>query len=381
MSYSITGSYATATVYASNVEEACEEQIREVCDKEFLANEKIRIMPDCHYGKNICIGFTSTMKSEWAVPNYIGVDIGCGVASHPIGVLENIDFKEFDKQVRRSIPVGKSIHKRFDEDRCKDFYAKITKKSMHLFIEEINELIKKINLDFRSKHYVEQSIGTLGGGNHFIALNKGKDGEVFVTIHSGSRNFGLKIAEHFQRRVGKDGYLSGELYKDYIYAMELAQKYAGFNRVKMLCELLRYFDVQFDKEKFIESVHNYIDMENRIIRKGAISAQSGELCLIPINMADGTLLCRGKGNADWNYSAPHGAGRVLSRNRAYKELTLEEYKKQMEENNVWSSCITKGTLDESPMAYKKYKYLLKFIGDTVDVLDHWAEIYNFKCAG
>ncbi|MCL2100878.1 MAG: RtcB family protein [Fibromonadales bacterium] len=380
MHYEIKGNFATATIYASNVEKECEEQIREICDKEFLADEKIRIMPDCHYGKNICIGFTSTMKSDWAVPNYIGVDIGCGVASHPVGVLEEIDFKAFDKQVRRSIPVGKTIHRKFDEDRCKDFYAKITKSSMHLFIEEINELIKKLNLDFRSKHYVEQSIGTLGGGNHFIALNKGKNGEVFVTIHSGSRNFGLKIAEHFQRKVGESGYLSGELHSDYIYAMELAQKYAEFNRVKMLCELLRYFEVQFDREKFIESVHNYIDMENRIIRKGAISAQNGELCLIPINMADGTLLCRGKGNADWNCSAPHGAGRLLSRNRAYKELTLEDYKERMNANNVWSSCITKGTLDESPMAYKKHEYLLKFIEDTVDVLDHWAEIYNFKCA-
>jgi RNA-splicing ligase RtcB len=320
------------------------------------------------------------MNSEWAVPNYIGVDIGCGVVSHQVGVLEDIDFKKFDSQVRRSVPSGREIHRKFDEDRCKDFYAKITKNSMHLFIEEISELVKKLKLDFRSKHYIEQSIGTLGGGNHFIALNKNKSGEVFVTIHSGSRNFGLKIAEHFQRKVGESGYLSGELYNDYIYAMELSQRYAEFNRIKMLCELLRYFEVQFSREKFIESVHNYIDMENRIIRKGAISAQADELCLIPINMADGVLLCRGKGNAEWNYSAPHGAGRVFGRSRAFKELTLEEYKERMSANNVWSSCITAATLDESPMAYKKYEYLLEFIGDTVDVVEHWAEIYNFKAA-
>ncbi len=376
--YSITGAHATAMIYASDVEDACNEQIREICDKEFLANEKIRIMPDCHYGKNICIGFTSTMNNEWAVPNYIGVDIGCGVVSHSVGVIENIDFKKFDNQVRRSVPSGRDIHRKFDEDRCKDFYAKITKNSMHLFIEEISELVKKLKLDFRSKHYVEQSIGTLGGGNHFIALNKNKSDEVFVTIHSGSRNLGLKIAEYFQRKVGENGYLSGELYDDYIYAMELSQRYAQFNRIKMLCELLRYFEVQFDREKFIESVHNYIDMENRIIRKGAISAQAGELCLIPINMADGVLLCKGKGNAEWNCSAPHGAGRVFGRRRAFKELTLEKYKERMSANNVWSSCITTATLDESPMAYKKYEYLLEFISDTVDVEDHWAEIYNFK---
>ena len=378
MPYSITGSHATAIIYASNVEEACEEQIKDICDKEFLANEKIRIMPDCHYGKNICIGFTSTMNSDWAVPNYIGVDIGCGVASHSIGALGDIDFKKFDNQVRRSIPSGKDIHRKFDEDRCKDFYAKITNSSMYIFIEEIRELCKKLNLDFRSKYYVEQSIGTLGGGNHFVALNKSKSGEVFITIHSGSRNFGLKIAEYFQRKVGEKGYLTDDLHNDYIYAMSLAQKYAEFNRVKMLCELLRFFETQFDSEKLVESVHNYIDMENRIIRKGAISAQKNELCLIPINMADGILLCRGKGNPEWNYSAPHGAGRVLSRNRAYKELSLEEYERRMEASNVWSSCITRATLDESPMSYKKYDYLLEFIGDTVDVIERWAEIYNFK---
>jgi len=380
MPYSITGDFATAVVYAGNIEDACDAQIKEICDKEFLANEKIRIMPDCHAGMNICIGFTATMNSDWAVPNYIGVDIGCGVVSHSVGVLEDLDFKKFDKQVRRSIPSGSDIHRKFDEDRCKDFYANITNRSMYLFIEEIQELIERLKLDFRSKHYVEQSIGTLGGGNHFIALNKSKSGEVFITIHSGSRNFGLKIAGHFQKKVGDSGYLSGELYSDYIYAMSLAQKYAEFNRIKILCELLRYFEVQFDREKFIESVHNYIDMENRIIRKGAISAQKDELCLIPINMADGTLLCKGKGNPEWNYSAPHGAGRAFSRSRAYRELSLEEYEKRMSENNVWSSCIKKATLDESPMAYKKYDYLLEFIGDTVDVIDHWAEIYNFKAA-
>jgi len=380
MPYSITGTHATATIYASDVEDSCNAQIKDICDKEFLAKEKIRIMPDCHAGMNICIGFTATMNSDWAVPNYIGVDIGCGVVSHSLGILEDIDFKKFDKQVRRSIPSGRDIHRKFDEDRCKDFYAKITNASMHLFIEEVQELVKKLNLDFRSKYYVEQSIGTLGGGNHFIALNKNKNGEVFVTIHSGSRNFGLKIAEHFQKKVGDSGYLEGEVYKDYIYAMSLAQRYARFNRIKMLCELLRYFEIQFDSEKFIESVHNYIDIENRIIRKGAISAQKDELCLIPINMADGTLLCKGKGNPEWNYSAPHGAGRMLSRSQAQKTLSLEEYEKRMSANNVWSSCITKSTLDESPMAYKKYDYLLEFIGETVDVIEHWAEIYNFKAA-
>jgi RNA-splicing ligase RtcB len=380
MPYSITGAHATATVYASNVEDSCNAQIKEICDKEFLAGEKIRIMPDCHTGINICIGFTATMNSDWTVPNYIGVDIGCGVVSHSVGFLEEIDFKKFDKQVQRSIPFGSNIHKKFDEDRCKDFYAKITNASMYLFIEEIQELSKKLNLDFRSEHYVEKSIGTLGGGNHFIALNKNKSGEVFITIHSGSRNFGLKIAEHFQKKVGESGHLSGELHSDYIYAMSLAQKYARFNRVKMLCELLKHFEVQFNSEKLIESVHNYIDIENRIIRKGAISAQKDELCLIPINMADGILLCRGKGNPEWNYSAPHGAGRVLSRSQAYKELSLEEYERRMNENGVWSSCIRKSTLDESPMAYKKYDYLLEFIGDTADVIDHWAEIYNFKAS-
>jgi RNA-splicing ligase RtcB len=376
--YKIEGNAATATIYASNVEEEANEQIKDICGREFLKDEKIRIMPDVHAGNEIVIGFTSTISSDWAVPAWIGVDIGCGVISYPIGKIEDINFKKFDQQVRRSVPSGMEIHRHFDEDRCKDAYSKITKNSMYNFIEDINELVLKLKLPFRSEHYVAKSIGTLGGGNHFIALNKNRENEIFITIHSGSRNFGLKIANHYQKLVGEKGYLSGDLFNDYFYAMELAQRYAEFNRIKIMHELLRYFKIDFEKEKLISSVHNYIDIENRIIRKGAISAQKGEICLIPINMADGVLLCRGKGNSEWNYSAPHGAGRVMSRTKAKNNLTMEEYEAKMA--NVWSSCVSHGTLDESPMAYKKLDYLVETIGDTVEVLDHWREIYNFKSA-
>jgi len=363
-------------IYASDVEDEAIKQIKDICEREFLKNEKIRIMPDVHAGNEIVIGFTSTISSDWAVPMWIGVDIGCGVISYPIGKIEDIDFKKFDQQVRRSIPSGMEINKRFDEDRCKDAYSKITKNSMYEFIADINELILRLKLPFRSEHYVTKSIGTLGGGNHFIALNKNKENEIFITIHSGSRNFGLKIANHYQKLVGEKGYLSGDLFNDYFYAMELAQRYAEFNRIKMMYELLRYFKIDFEKEKLISSVHNYIDIENRIIRKGAISAQKDEICLIPINMADGVLLCKGKGNPEWNYSAPHGAGRVMSRTKAKNNLTMEEFKEKM--TNVWSSCISQRTLDESPMAYKNIDYLISAIGETVEVLDHWREIYNFK---
>jgi len=375
--FAVTGKCAKATVYASDVEEACVNQIKEVLDNEFLAEEKIRIMPDCHAGNNICIGFTSTMNSQWAVPNYIGVDIGCGVASYPIAQTE-VDFRKFDVQVRRSIPSGYGIHKHFDEDRCKDVYSKVAKNSFHLFVEELNELVKKLGLNFRSKNYVAQSMGTLGGGNHFIAINENSSGSKFITVHTGSRNFGLKIANHFQKKVGEKGYLSGELYDDYIYAMELAQRYAEFNRTKILWELVRHFNLNFEKNNLIESVHNYIDIDSKIIRKGAISAKKDEICLIPINMADGVLICKGKGNPEWNYSAPHGAGRVLSRTQSKKNFSMEEYKERM--SNVWSSCVNEATLDESPMAYKKMEYLMNFIGDTVEVLDHWSEVYNFKAA-
>jgi len=381
MSYTIKGAYATAKVYAREDDEHCNEQIKEICDKEFLAHEKIRIMPDCHYGYSVCIGFTCTMKTQWAVPNYIGVDIGCGVLAHPIGALEHIDFKKFDNYIRRYIPSGFKIHTNpIDYDRYQDIYANISDTPMTHFFDELHQLCHKHNITFRADNIIEQSIGSLGGGNHFIALNKNKSDEVYITIHSGSRNFGLQIANHFQKKVGESGYLSGDLYKDYIYAMGLAQKYAQFNRMVMLHTLLGFFDTKLDKDKLIESVHNYIDLENNIIRKGAISANAGQLCLIPINMADGVLLCRGKGNPDWNYSAPHGAGRLFSRTHANKELNMDEYQRQMTEKNVWSSCISTATLDESPMAYKSYEYLLEFIADTVDIVDHWAEIYNFKAA-
>ena len=379
MSYEISGKYATAKIYSTGLEEQCNEQIKEICDNEFLKNEKIRIMPDAHTGKSICIGFTSTIDG-WSVPNFVGVDINCGVLSHKIGKFDEVDFRKFDNQVKRSIPSGMNIHSRHDEERNEIAWKNTHKSSYYNFLEEINELIKKLKLNFRGSFYVEKSIGTLGGGNHFIALNKNKDGEFYITIHSGSRNFGLKIAEYYQSKVGKEGYLSGDLHEEYLYAVSVASKYASLNRMRIMSELLRFFNVKFSKENCIETVHNYIDLENMIIRKGAISAQDGELCLIPINMADGTLLCKGKGNPDWNFSAPHGAGRLFSRTKAFKELSLEEYKEKMQANNVWSSCISNATIDESPMAYKSAEYLKSQIGDTVEILDHWSEVYNFKAA-
>jgi len=309
------------------------------------------------------------------VPAWIGVDIGCGVISYPIGD-DPLDFRKFDNQIKRSIPSGMTIHSKFDDDRCERAYGVITKSSMHHFVKALNDTVERLKLPFRNEGYVNNSIGTLGGGNHFIAINQNKDGENFITIHSGSRNFGLKIANRYQKLVGETGYLEGNLFDDYFQDMGLAQQYAEFNRVKMMWELLKYLNIPFEPDKLITSVHNYIDIENRIIRKGAISAQKGELCIIPINMADGVLLCEGKGNPEWNYSAPHGAGRILSRNGAKKTLTMEEYKERMK--NVWSSCVTEATLDESPMAYKSVDYIKDSVQDTVEVLDHLKEIYNFK---
>jgi len=378
--YELEGKHAKAIVYARDVEEECDAQIKEILDNEFLASEKIRIMSDCHAGNGICIGFTSTITGDWAVPNYIGVDIGCGVSSHMFGMgeMDDGDFRKFDGQVRRSIPSGYEVNKKFDEGRCREAWDAIEIGSLHRFLEEIKDLEKRLNLSFRHEHYVEQSIGTLGGGNHFIAINKGSKGDLWITIHSGSRNFGLKIANHFQKKANDKGYLEGEDKEDYIYAMGLAQRYARLNRAKMIWELLKQYKMGLSEGSYIESVHNYIDLDNGIIRKGAISAQEGETCIIPINMADGVLLCKGKGNPEWNWSAPHGAGRVLSRNKSRKTFSMEEYRERM--GNVWSSCVNEATLDESPMAYKKMGYLMEQIGDTVEIVDHWKEIYNFKAA-
>lgn len=360
----IKGKANQAIIYAKNIDSETEKQISLLCDQEFLKDSVIRIMPDVHAGKGCTIGTTMTLKDK-VVPNMVGVDIGCGME---VSVLanQNINLDELDRTIRKLIPSGFNI-RNSEHPYAKDVpFAKLKSKK-HLDIER-----------------GRLSIGTLGGGNHFIEVNKDNKGTLYLVIHSGSRHLGNQVAEHYQKlaiskhassKIPRDlAYLEGQDFADYIHDMKIMQFYAVVNRKAITDEIVRAMGLVV-KEQFT-TIHNYIDIKNMILRKGAISAQKGEKVIIPINMRDGSIIAIGKGNPHWNYSAPHGAGRVLSRKQARATLSMQEFRKEME--NVYTTCINKSTLDEAPMAYKPMEEILDAIHDTVDIVDVIKPIYNFK---
>lgn len=399
----IQGKYNNAKVFASNIDSGTLDQVTNLLNQEFTKDSKIRIMPDCHVGAGCVIGTTMTIHDK-IVPNLVGVDIGCGMFTVKIGKVK-INFPEFDDYIKRNIPAGREVH-----PKARKIKTDIEKLKCY------NEL-KKHNHFFKS-------IGTLGGGNHFIEVDVDDEENKYLIVHSGSRNLGKKIAEHYQRKayeyhqskvfdkeaevqriineykntkkekqiqkainkiknmevtppIPKDlCYLEGKLFDDYIHDMRIAQDYASENRREMIKVLLDYFRLDLQDLEHFETIHNYINMDDMILRKGAISAYSGEIVLIPINMRDGCIIARGKGNPDYNYSAPHGAGRILSRRQAQIELSLMDFKKTME--GIYSSTITLETLDEAPFAYKPIEDILDNINDTVEVLKIIKPIYNFK---
>ena len=411
----IKGTYNTARIFTDNVEETAIEQIKNLLEQEFISGSKIRIMPDVHAGMGCTIGTTLTITDK-VVPNLVGVDIGCGMLTIPLGNID-IDLKKFDNQVKRSIPSGAGVyHKvaKYEFDRIKDLRC--------------YEKIKTSNLSVM--------LGTLGGGNHFIELDKDETGNIYLVIHSGSRNLGKQVCDFYQeiaiesyrngfdevksiiekcktegrkRDIDKEVrawhknhkllppqlcYLTDEDKDDYMYDMKICQEYASYNRWAMANELLKnYFypmDVRFTnsyklkiKEKGFklstegfETIHNYIDHEYNIIRKGAISAQKGESVLIPINMRDGAVLATGKGIEDMNYSLPHGAGRLMSRSVAEKNINLDEFKKSMQ--GIYSSVVGEGTLDEAPQAYRDMETMLDLLDGLIDDVKIIKPIYNFK---
>ena len=399
----IQGKYNNAKVFASNIDSGTLDQVTNLLNQEFTKDSKIRIMPDCHVGAGCVIGTTMTIHDK-IVPNLVGVDIGCGMFTVKIGKVK-INFPEFDDYIKRNIPAGREVH-----PKARKIKTDIEKLKCY------NEL-KKHNHFFKS-------IGTLGGGNHFIEVDVDDEENKYLIVHSGSRNLGKQIAEHYQIKayeyhqskvfdkeaevqriineykntkkekqiqkainkiknmevtppIPKDlCYLEGKLFDDYIHDMRIAQDYASENRREMIKVLLDYFRLDLQDLEHFETIHNYINMDDMILRKGAISAYSGEIVLIPINMRDGCIIARGKGNPDYNYSAPHGAGRILSRRQAQKELSLMDFKKTME--GIYSSTITLETLDEAPFAYKPIEDILDNINDTVEVLKIIKPIYNFK---
>lgn len=395
------GKYNEAKIFTDVVDEASIAQVLLLLNQEFTAGSRIRLMPDIHAGAGCTIGTTMTIADK-VVPNLVGVDIGCGM--EVIRVKEtHLELQKLDKLIYERIPSGFNVREK-----------------PHRYFEEIclEDLCCYRHVDPRR---AEKSLGTLGGGNHFIEANRDDEGNIYVVVHSGSRHLGLEVANFYQeegyralngssrqdveeliadlksRGREKDiqksvaalkkekrtnvpkqlAYVSGELFDQYVHDMKIVQRYAELSRKAMVDEIVKGMKLHVTEQ--FTTIHNYIDTEAMILRKGAVSARKGEKLLIPINMRDGSLICLGKGNDDWNRSAPHGAGRLMSRSAAKDAFTVSEFQDQM--NGIYTTSVSRDTLDECPMAYKGMADIVDNIGDTVDVLRVIKPIYNFKAGG
>ncbi len=367
----IKGKYNQAKVFAEELEVQTQEQIRKLCDQEFLKEEKIRVMPDAHAGIGSTIGTTMTIGNQ-VVPNLVGVDIGCGMFTVPLG-KRNVSFPALDLYIRQHIPSGFKNHRNSQID----------------YRREIESLKSLKFLGKSSKEY-EKALGSLGGGNHFIEVDQDEEGNLYLIFHSGSRNMGNQVARYYQKRAEKNhlgnpdipkdlAYLEGREKDEYLHDMVLVQNYAKVNREVMARKVLEEFLKLPDAmDQGFHTIHNYIDMQRKILRKGAISAEKGEKVLIPMNMKDGCILGEGLGNEEWNYSAPHGAGRLMSRREARRRLSMKEFSEMME--SIYSTSVSKKTIDESPLAYKPMEEILKYIHPTVRIIKHLTPIYNFKAS-
>lgn len=398
----IKGKVSTALCYVNVVEEDAIEQIKRICDYPMSEGSQIRIMPDVHVGKGCTIGTTMTVKDR-VVPNVVGVDIGCGMYTVNMGKVD-IDLERFDDIVY-SIPSGTGVW----EGRQERF--------------DLTKLICYRQL--KDTKRIERSIGTLGGGNHFIEIDESEDKTKYLVIHSGSRSLGKQVAEIYQKlavdldkgigyyleardeiiRSYKEAgrrseiqealkklkwekenehpsmpedlcYLSGKYLEDYLHDIKICQDFARKNREKMAEIILDKANIK--ALEVFHTTHNYIDTDEMILRKGSIAAHKGEKVLIPINMRDGSILALGKGNPDWNYSAPHGAGRLMSRTKAKESLDMDEYKDSMK--GIFTSSVNEGTIDEAPMAYKSINDIIDVIGESVDIIEVIKPIYNFKAS-
>ncbi|MBQ6374244.1 MAG: RtcB family protein [Clostridia bacterium] len=396
----IRGKVNTALCFARVIEDEAIEQIRRMCDYEFTAGSRIRIMPDVHAGKGCTIGTTMTVIDK-AVPNIVGVDIGCGMYTVGLGRI-GIDMERMD-EAAHFIPSGMDVW----EERQERF--------------DLTDLLCYRSL--KEARRLERSLSTLGGGNHFIEIDQAADGAKYLVIHSGSRNLGKQVAEHYQRLAielnqGKEEYLAkrdaliaeykaagrrseiegalkalkwerreatlpddlcfvyGRFLEDYLHDVEICQRFARRSREKMAEIILERLGIT--AADAFHTVHNYIDTDEMILRKGAIAAHAGERVLIPINMRDGSVLAIGRGNPDWNFSAPHGAGRIMSRTAAKERLDMEEYRREMA--GVYTTSVSEATLDEAPMAYKSLHDIIDVIRESVDVIEVLKPIYNFKAS-
>lgn len=393
-------------IFAKNIEEQAINQINELLKQETFKDSKVRIMPDVHAGKGCVIGFTGNLGKK-VIPNIVGVDIGCGMLCVELGNID-LDLERLDKVIREYVPSGFEVH---DERKYK-------------FLE-LQDL--KCYRELKDTKRLERSIGTLGGGNHFIEIDIDEDNNKYLVIHTGSRNLGKQVAEYYQelanqlcnynigeykekqqkliktykeqgrkqeiqsaliklreeykidhKKIPKDlAYLEGQYREDYLHDMKICQEFASFNRKNIAIEIMKHLNcaLSFPGNNF-ETIHNYISFEDNIVRKGAISAKKGEIVLIPMNMRDGCIIGVGKGNDDWNQSAPHGAGRIMSRMKAKETFDLDEYKEIMKD--IYTTSVNEDTIDEAPFVYKPMQEIIDNIGDTVDIIKIIKPIYNFK---
>lgn len=381
--FEIVGRYNRATVYAEMVDKDSFAQILRMCNNEKLKGSRIRMMPDTHASAGCTVG-TSLTFDDRVNPSFVGDDIGCGMQVYELAD-RNIDFAELDRTIRESIPSGPRIF-----DHAISQIKNVPLDSLHCF-------------DFIRYDTVKRSFGTLGGGNHFIEIDKAADGRLYLVIHSGSRRLGRDVAgfhnaaaffcacgidpKEAARKKLRPGeiksgcslgecFLSGGLLEEYLNDMKLAVNYASESRKAMGETIISKMNLH--PVSSFATIHNYIDTENKILRKGAVSAQAGETIIIPINMKDGALICRGRGNADWNYTAPHGSGRVLRRSEAKELITLDEFKAEME--GVFTTSVNESTIDESPMAYRRVDEILNVIDPTAEVVERILPVYNFKAS-
>lgn len=395
----VKGTYNTAKVFTEVVDQESIAQITNLCNQPFTQGHRIRMMPDVHAGAGCTIGTTMSV-SDRIVPYMIGVDISCGMETIQIKE-KRLNLPQLDKVIRQGIPSGFNINS-----------------SPHRFSDEV-DVTKLKCYDKIDARKAVLSISSLGGGNHFLEANVDEDGNIYIVVHSGSRNLGLKVAEYYQnlayqqmKQSEKDALneaifdlkqqgrekeivetisskrfssgmpkdlcpLTGYAFDDYVHDMKIMQEYASWNRKAMIDVIIRGMKLKVEDQ--FTTIHNYLDTDLMILRKGAVSALDGERLLIPINMRDGSLICIGKGNVDWNYSAPHGAGRLMSRTQAKQSFTVNEFKKQME--GIYTTSVGKDTIDECPMAYKGMDDIVNNIGDTVTIEKVIRPIYNFKAGG
>jgi tRNA-splicing ligase RtcB len=390
------GKYNKAIVYTDNIDDQTISQVIELCNQSFVSDSQIRIMPDTHAGAGCVIGTTLTVKDK-IVPNLVGVDIGCGMHVTTIAKNNPIDLNKLDATIREYVPSGFSV---------RNIVHRYSYKS------DIEDLFCVDNVNLNR---AVLSIGTLGGGNHFIEVDEDDD-FYYLVIHSGSRNLGKQVADYYQnlaidyhKNLYKDRkndvieqfkreqryqemedrlklvkksppddlcYLEGELFTQYIHDMQICQEFATLNRLAMAEEILTRMDLEYLDH--FTTIHNYIDTEEMILRKGAVSAKLGERLIIPINMRDGSIIAEGKGNSEWNYSAPHGAGRILARGQAKRQLKLEDFQNSME--GIFTTCVGMNTIDESPMAYKSMDEIIQNTVETIDIKSIIKPIYNFKAS-